>query len=101
MLPDDIAIGIAGQLGSIGMTDMMESYRINVLGPLVLFQQTQDLLRKSSTTGKFVAISSLQGSVSNMVPGPAGSYAAAKSALNSVTVKLQEENQDLIVFPVW
>ncbi|WRT66632.1 uncharacterized protein IL334_003591 [Kwoniella shivajii] len=101
----DVVIANAGMgkvstMSDIEIPEFVETFKVNVLGPLVLFQNTQQLLRKASSTGKFVTISSVQGSVSNMIPGPSGAYGASKAAVNSVTIKIQEENPDLIVFPM-
>jgi NAD(P)-dependent dehydrogenase (short-subunit alcohol dehydrogenase family) len=79
----------------------VDTFKVNTLGPLVLFQSTQHLLRKASSTGKFVTISSAQGSIAAMIPGKSGAYGVTKAAANFVTLKLQEENPDLIVFPIW
>lgn len=85
----------------LSVSELMETIKVNTAGPLVLFQSTQHLLRKASTAGKFVTISSMQGSIANMLPGPSGAYGVSKAAVNSLTLKIQEENQDLIVFPMW
>ena len=81
--------------------DFADTFRVNVLGPLVLFQSIQHLLRKSTETGRFIIISSTQGSIAGMIPGPSGGYSVTKAAVNSLAVKLQEENQDLIAVSIW
>lgn len=80
--------------------DFADTFRVNVLGPLVLFQNTQHLLRKSTQTGRFIIITSAQGSIAGMIPGPSGGYSVTKAAVNSLAVKIQEENQDLIAVSI-
>jgi NAD(P)-dependent dehydrogenase (short-subunit alcohol dehydrogenase family) len=58
-------------------------------------------LRKSSTTGKFVVITSGAGSIGEMMPAPIGPYALSKTAVNYLTVKIQQENPDIIAAPLW
>lgn len=72
-----------------------------MIGPLVLFQHVQHLLRKATETGRFIIITSAQGSIAGMIPGPSGGYAVTKAAVNSLAFKIQEENQDLIAVSIW
>lgn len=88
-------------LAQASLSEMTDHFNTNVLGPLALFQATQSLLQKSSGTGKFVVISSLVGSTSDMMALPMGVYSTSKAAVNHLTVKLQSENKDLIILPVW
>jgi len=88
-------------LAQASLSEMTDHFNTNVLGPLALFQATQSLLQKSSGTGKFVVISSLAGSTSDMMALPMGVYSTSKAAVNHLTVKLQSENKDLIILPVW
>ena len=67
--------------------------QINVNGPLLLFQATHDLLEKSSDP-KFVAISSVVGSIAaggTNFEGGFYAYGASKAALNWVVRKLHHD----------
>jgi short-subunit dehydrogenase involved in D-alanine esterification of teichoic acids len=88
-------------LAQASLSEMTDHFNTNVLGPLALFQATQSLLHKSSGTGKFVVISSLVGSTSDVMALPMGVYSTSKAAVNHLTIKLQSENKDLIILPVW
>ncbi|KAK8844517.1 hypothetical protein IAR55_006363 [Kwoniella newhampshirensis] len=99
----DVVIAVAGIGNAISMSEIeipefLETFKVNTVGPLVLFQSVRHLLKK--TFGKFVAVSSSHGSIAEMLPGPAGAYCVTKAALNSLTVKLREENPDLVIFPI-
>lgn len=96
-------------LADASMADMTEHFTVNVLGPLALFQATVALLRNSSSSagsestsvGRFIVVSSLVGSTGELVPFHAGPYGTSKAAVNHLTVKLQQENPDLVILPVW
>ncbi|KAK6211265.1 aflatoxin biosynthesis ketoreductase nor-1 [Colletotrichum tabaci] len=67
-------------------TNAQLHFNINATGPLVLFQATADLL-KASESPKFVAISTIMGSISSQeifsnFPGTSSPYGASKAALN-------------------
>jgi NAD(P)-dependent dehydrogenase (short-subunit alcohol dehydrogenase family) len=86
---------------------MNDHFKVNVLGPLALFQATESLLRHSGPSaddkarGKFVVISSLAGSTTELQTFPMGVYSTSKAAVNHLTLKLQQENPDLTIFPIW
>jgi NAD(P)-dependent dehydrogenase (short-subunit alcohol dehydrogenase family) len=70
---------------------------VNVNGPLVLFQATYPLLKTSTPSPKFIAISSIAGSIT-IGPGfpfKAIAYGASKAALNFVVRKIRSENDGL------
>jgi NAD(P)-dependent dehydrogenase (short-subunit alcohol dehydrogenase family) len=71
--------------------------QINTIGPLVLFQATYPLLKASTSSPKFVLISSRAGSIAfgtkfpiDMLP-----YGASKAAANFLARKLHYENDGL------
>jgi norsolorinic acid ketoreductase len=74
-----------------------ETFQINVIGVLELFQATEPLLRNSSMP-KFFTLSSNLGSLGIMehLPGPWFTYGITKSALNYMTRKIHFENDWVI-----
>jgi NAD(P)-dependent dehydrogenase (short-subunit alcohol dehydrogenase family) len=71
--------------------------KVNVNGPLVLFQTVYPLLKASTPSPKFMAISSIAGSIT-IAPGfpyKSIAYGASKAALNFVVRKLHSENDEL------
>jgi NAD(P)-dependent dehydrogenase (short-subunit alcohol dehydrogenase family) len=68
-----------------------------VNGPLVLFQATYPLLKASTSTPKFIAISSVGGSIEigGAMTMKGIAYGASKAALNFVIRKLHHENDGL------
>lgn len=101
--------GISQYFGKAAVTppaQMTQHYRINTVGPLLLFQATANLL-KAAPRPKFVAISSVAGSIGGMeklkdVHNTA--YGSSKAALNFVIKRIHLENPDLIAFalnPGW
>jgi NAD(P)-dependent dehydrogenase (short-subunit alcohol dehydrogenase family) len=90
----DIAIANAGfspppaPPGTVGIKDMEESFRVNTLGPLILFQALKSLLDKSSAP-KWLSMSTAVGSIANIEAyGLSGlsAYGVAKAGLNWLTV---------------
>ncbi|KAL1738070.1 hypothetical protein HDZ31DRAFT_51536, partial [Schizophyllum fasciatum] len=81
--------------------ELVRHLQVNTNGPLVLFQETYALLRESPNP-KFVAVSSLLGSISTGTALPMNTYAygASKAALNWVLVKLHHDFPGLTVFPI-
>jgi NAD(P)-dependent dehydrogenase (short-subunit alcohol dehydrogenase family) len=71
--------------------------KVNVNGSLVLFQTVYPLLKASTPSPKFMAISSIAGSIT-IAPGfpfKSIAYGASKAALNFVVRKLHSENDGL------
>jgi NAD(P)-dependent dehydrogenase (short-subunit alcohol dehydrogenase family) len=111
----------------------MDHFKVNVVGPLVLFQAMEGLLRASSSSsasasafadspgsdveqhtakaegakpkavgkGRFIIISSAAGSTGRLIPFKVGAYGVSKAAVNHLAVKLQQENPDLVILPLW
>jgi NAD(P)-dependent dehydrogenase (short-subunit alcohol dehydrogenase family) len=90
----DIAIANAGYsppfagADAVEIKDIEESFRVNTVAPLVLFQALKPLLDKSSSP-KWVTMSSAVGSITNIElygVGALVSYGVAKAGLNWITV---------------
>ena len=81
--------------------EVQEHFAVNVVGTLALFQATR-LLLKASAAPKFVAISSLIGSIADMeqYPFPAAALGISKAALNFLVRKIHFENDRLVAFPL-
>jgi NAD(P)-dependent dehydrogenase (short-subunit alcohol dehydrogenase family) len=93
------AIGmVTGPSLSTSSQAMAEHYAVNTIGPLVLFQATYPLLKASSSTPKFIPISSSGGSIEKRAgtPGlPYLAYGASKAALNYLARKLRADHEGL------
>ena len=104
----DIVIGNAGiakhfpPVEEATTQDLLEHYRVNVIGNVVLFQAVLPLLAKSTTTPKFIIISSAAGSIDgqDQQPVPNAVYGPSKAAVNWVAKKIHLENENLVAFPV-
>lgn len=73
---------------------MENRYKVNVTATIILFQAVHDLLKRSADP-RFVAVSSLAGSVGGYFLGTGVenlSYGASKAALNWVARKIHFEN---------
>jgi norsolorinic acid ketoreductase len=96
--------GIANYFGRARVTpikEMISHYQINVIGPLLLFQATAELL-DASPSPKFFTISLAVGSVSYQENPPleAPAYGSSKVALNFVSRRIHFENPNIVVAPV-
>lgn len=82
--------------------DFLDHYRTNVIGVAILYQAILPLLKNSTKTPKFVAMSSLAGCIgeAEKSPVPNTVYGASKAALNFITKRIHAENADIIAFPV-
>jgi NAD(P)-dependent dehydrogenase (short-subunit alcohol dehydrogenase family) len=89
----DIAIANAGfspvpaPPETVEIKDMEETFRINTLGPLILFQALKPLLDKSSAP-KWLSVSSVVGSIANIEAystAALSAYGVAKAGLNWIT----------------
>ncbi|EJU05884.1 NADP-binding protein [Dacryopinax primogenitus] len=82
----------------VPMEAMKEHYEVNVLGPLVLFQNVYPLLQKSTSKPKFAVVSSYVGSIAGgtMVRANSTAYGTSKAAVNWLSAKLYHEYPDLI-----
>jgi NAD(P)-dependent dehydrogenase (short-subunit alcohol dehydrogenase family) len=68
-------------LSSINMESMLESFRINTVGPVLLAKHFLPLMRRDART-LFAALSARVGSISDNRLGGWASYRASKAALN-------------------
>jgi norsolorinic acid ketoreductase len=96
--------GISRYFGKALVTpspEAIEHYRINALGPLLLFQSIQPLLSRAFNP-KFVTISSGAGSLAGIetLKVENTAYGASKAALNFITRRIHAENPWLIAFPI-
>ncbi|KZO92388.1 NAD(P)-binding protein [Calocera viscosa TUFC12733] len=105
----DVVIANAGTGGNsvvpsehVSLDEMRETFEVNVLGPLVLFQATYQLLKASTDSPKFIVISSGAGSLEagTKFPAPILPYGTSKAAVNYVAAKLHYEYPGLVVFPL-
>ncbi|KAH3685850.1 hypothetical protein WICPIJ_003176, partial [Wickerhamomyces pijperi] len=98
-LPDaplDVLIlnaGIAKTFDPVAATarDMwLDHFVTNTVGPIMVFQQLQHLLERSSSPQVYF-VSTMGGSIQSHLPFPSGAYGASKAALNFIARKLSEE----------
>jgi len=81
---------------------MREHFEINVIGTLILFQASYPLLKASTPSPKFIAISSAAGSITDGTAFSGGvlAYGSSKAAENYLARKLHFEHEGLICFPM-
>jgi NAD(P)-dependent dehydrogenase (short-subunit alcohol dehydrogenase family) len=100
----DVVIANAGiglATGSVLETSpqtMSDHFAVNTIGPLVLFQATYPLLKASTSTPKFIPISSLVGSIKLREVSQGLTllaYGTSKAALNYLTMKLRADHEGL------
>jgi NADP-dependent 3-hydroxy acid dehydrogenase YdfG len=79
------------------LQDVQDHFTVNVVGPLALFQATYLLIKASTSTPKFVPMSSTMGNIEkgSQMPTFQMPYRTSKAALNWLTAKLRSEHQDL------
>jgi norsolorinic acid ketoreductase len=97
--------GIANYWGPAITTpgeELETHFKVNTVGTLLLFQAIAPLLHKSTTTPKFIAISTGIASITDMeqIPVPGLAYGTSKAALNYVMRKLHFEHQDIVIYPI-
>lgn len=85
----------------ISLEDMYEHFKVNTIGPLLLFRAALPLLKKSSEP-KFVLMSSFAASITEMkdCPFPNAAYGPSKIGANYLSVKIHFEHEDLISFAI-
>jgi len=79
----------------LDLDDLEEVWKVNVRGPLVLFQATHTLLPPK--TGKFIVVSSGAGRIGRIQRAGGGAYGQSKAAVNFLVAQLHKEHPDLIV----
>ncbi|KZO92385.1 NAD(P)-binding protein [Calocera viscosa TUFC12733] len=101
----DVVIANAGVFGNstllseqVSLDVMRETFEVNVLGPLVLFQAAWRLLKASTDSPKFIVVSSAAGSIEigSRFPIQFLPYGTSKAAVNWLTTKLHYEYPGLI-----
>ncbi|KAJ5699275.1 hypothetical protein N7536_002288 [Penicillium majusculum] len=73
--------------------DLRNSFEVNTIAPLLVFQAFWPLLQRSASTPKVVVISSSVGSIAGQEPVPGGAYGPSKAASNWLTKALHVENE--------
>lgn len=103
----DIVIANAG-MGDVwgpavaaSASSMLEHYKVNVVGPLILFQAIIELL-EASPNPKFIVLSSILASISFLENIPIGTtvYGSSKAALNFVTRRIYYEHPKIVALPI-
>ena len=103
----DVVIANAGiaenweKVVKVDPQSLSEHFKVNTVGPLILFQALYPVLLKRQTR-KFVTISSLVGAITNMLDVPETAYGTSKAALNFVTkrIHLEHSAEGFIAFPM-
>lgn len=104
----DIVIANAGMLRHSSLVkdsngeDFVEHFRVNTVGPILLYKATTSLLSASKQTPKFIFMSSTIGSNTMMdsYPLPLSAYGISKAAVNYVAGKVHREEDRLVVIPI-
>ncbi|KAK0704570.1 hypothetical protein B0H67DRAFT_521694 [Lasiosphaeris hirsuta] len=98
--------GIAGGHGPVHEIDLAwirEAFEVNTLGKLKLYQAAYPLLRATGSGAKFVAISTLAATTTDVektAAFPIGAYGATKAALNHLVRKAHYDNEWLTSFAI-
>jgi norsolorinic acid ketoreductase len=103
----DVVIANAGiaqdwtVLLKVDTEQVYEHFKVNSVGPLILFQALYPLLLNRQTR-KFVTTSSLVGSIGDMLEVPETAYGTSKAALNFITkrIHLEHSGEGFIAFPI-
>src|SRR5690606_16268031 len=80
----------ATRFDTVTQEELLEVFRINAAGPMIVTQHFLNLVR-ASKRGRILNLSSLVGSISAKTGGGDYSYAASKAALNIMTRALAAE----------
>ncbi|KAF9460056.1 NAD(P)-binding protein [Collybia nuda] len=97
--------GIASYMGTAAQTpskELRNHFEVNTIGTLVLFQAVYKLLKESTSSPRFIPISSAAASLTEFIdlPFQYTCYGASKAALNYVSRKIHFENDWLVCFPL-
>ncbi|KAE9370900.1 NAD(P)-binding protein [Stipitochalara longipes BDJ] len=104
----DIVIANAGiarythKVGVLPLSEIIDHQKTNTIGPVLLFQATEPLMKVSTKCPKFVVISSSLGAISAISthPQPSAAYGSSKAALNHITCKIHQEYGHITAFPL-
>jgi norsolorinic acid ketoreductase len=81
----------------VPLNDIRDHFEVNTIGPLILYQGTRNLLKRS-TDPKFIVISTAAGSIKSQDVMPSVftgvAYGTSKAAVNYITKRIHLENQD-------
>ena len=97
--------GIASQWGDtkdVEPEEVLTHFKVNTMGPLLLYQATRDLLLAAEGEPKFFLISSVLGSVTKgpYIPFKMVAYGMSKAAGNYFARKTNAEEDRIVVVPV-
>ncbi|KAF9465515.1 hypothetical protein BDZ94DRAFT_1214692 [Collybia nuda] len=97
--------GISTYMGPAAETpisEMRAHLEINATGTLVLFQAVYSLLKASTSSPRFIPMTSGAASLTEFISLPFGytCYGASKTAVNYISRKIHFENEWLICFPL-
>ncbi|KZM27079.1 Norsolorinic acid ketoreductase [Ascochyta rabiei] len=104
----DVVIANAGMAHSgspvaeVPVSALKEHFNVNTIGPVVLFQAVAPLLKASTNAPKFLAITTIIGSLASQELMPPNThftpYGASKAALNWVIRRVHFENEWLTAY---
>ncbi|EFQ34459.1 short chain dehydrogenase [Colletotrichum graminicola] len=87
-------------VASLSAEDLRSLFEVNTISPLMVFQGLWPLMNTPRATGeigpKFIAISSIMGSIEFFQPVPSGAYGPSKAALDWFVKGLHVQNENLI-----
>jgi NAD(P)-dependent dehydrogenase (short-subunit alcohol dehydrogenase family) len=94
-----------GSLGSFDLETMQSILTVNSIAPMIVTQQYLGLI-KTSSKPKIINISSINGSLTNLVPRGYYSYSASKAALNMYSLRLSHDLKEtgiivIMLHPGW
>ncbi|KAK1589809.1 short chain dehydrogenase [Colletotrichum navitas] len=91
---------LASPVASLSAEDLRSLFEVNTISPLMVFQGLWPLMNKPRATGeigpKFIAISSIMGSIEFFKPVPSGAYGPSKAAFNWLVKGLHVQNENLV-----
>ena len=94
-----------GTFESFDLEAMQSILTVNSIAPMMVTQQYLDLI-KTSSKPKIINISSINGSLTNLVPRGHYSYSASKAALNMYSLRLSHDLKEtgiivIMLHPGW
>ncbi|KII87104.1 hypothetical protein PLICRDRAFT_112652 [Plicaturopsis crispa FD-325 SS-3] len=86
----------------VPISEVERHFKVNAVGPLVLFQAFYPLLQAAPGIPKFAFISTFGGSIESGAASPLGlsAYGPSKAALNFLSRKIHFENERLVSFAI-
>ena len=91
-----------GEIKDVQAEEVLTTFRVNTMGPLLLYQATRDLLLAAKGEPKFFLVSSVLGSVTKGpdIPFKLVAYGMSKAAGNWFARKANLEEDRIVVVPV-